>query len=123
MNLSTLWAVFGFGSLIAAAVMVTKVESAEIGTYSSRFVAVVLAVFAYYGLTTLVDDFPILVMQPVQYQFMKYAVPVVAALGLGYLGWMVQKNWKNETTRAMESGWKLTGIVVLALLGRYFLSL
>ena len=100
-----------------------SVESAELGTWASRFVAVVLAILAYYGLSSFAEDFPALVLHPVKYEFMKYAIPVVRVIGLAFLGWKVHKNWKEETKSVMESGWKLTAIVGLALLGRFLLSL
>ena len=123
MHLSIIWAVIGFGSLFAAGFFVSQVESAELGIWSSRFVALLLGILTYYGCTSLFDTFIPLPLHPVKYEFMKYAMPVVAIIGLGFLGWKVRKNWNEETTKVMKSGRRLTIIVVLALLGRFFLSL
>jgi hypothetical protein len=123
MHTSILWPILGFGSLIAAAIIVTKVESAELGTYSGRLVAVILAFLAYYGVTSLAGDFPILVMNPVRYRFMAYLMPVIAAVSATYLVWKIHKNWKTEMDSAVKSGWKIVLIVGFSICARFFLSL
>ena len=123
MSWSILWVVLGLGCLVAAGVLVTKVKSAELGEHSSRFIAVFLALSAYYGATSMVDVIPQLTLNPVTFVAAKYGVPIAGGIGLLYCGWMVKKHWKDETDSVVMSSRKLLCIVVCSLLARIFLSL
>ncbi len=121
MDWSTVANVLGFASLAAAGFTIAKVESAELGVYSSRFVAIVLAVAVYYGFISIGGIVPEL--SAVKFQFLKYLVPVLGIAGIAYCGWKVHENWPTETKSIMKSGWKLLLVVVFALLARILLSL
>ena len=119
MDWSTIANILGFASLLTAGFTIAKVESAELGVYSSRFVATLLAVAVYYGVISIGGIVPEL--PTVKFEFLKYLVPVLGVAGIAYCGWKVYENWDTETKSIMKSGWKLLLVVVFALLARILL--
>lgn len=121
MDWPTIANAFGFISLAAAGFTITKVDSAELGEYSSRLVATLLALAVYYGVVSIGGIVPEL--PTVKFEFLKYLVPALGVAGVVYCGWKVSENWAAETKSLMKSGWKLLLVVGFALLARILLSL
>ena len=121
MDWSTMANVLGFVSLAAAGFTIAKVESAELGEYSSRLVGTVIAVFVYFGIISIGGIVPEL--PAVKFEFLKYLVSVLGAAGIVYCGWKVYQNRSTEIRSLIKSGWKLLLVVGFALLARILLSL
>ena len=118
-----LWIALGVTCLYLAGRILTKVDVAKLGKYSSRFLAVFLAFLGYYGVTALSNIVPQLTLNPVRFELFKYAVPIAGAVALIYYGWKVHENWKTEINSLVQSSIQLLAIVVLAAFARFFFSL
>jgi hypothetical protein len=123
MSWAIVWTVLGFVFLIAAGFTITRVGAAQLGEFASRFIAVVLAILGYYGLTSVSDFAPQLTLNPVNIEILRYAVPIAGAAALLYYGWKVYENRKAEIDSVMKSGIRFLLVVVFAALARFFLSL
>jgi len=67
-----LWIALGVTCLYLAGRILTKVDVAKLGKYSSRFLAVFLAFLGYYGVTALSNIVPQLTLNPVRFEFFKF---------------------------------------------------
>ena len=119
--ISTVANVFGFLFLFAAIALITTVESAKLGEFASKFVATLLALSVYYGVTSfgegIVPELP-----AIKFEFLKYAVPIVGTLGLIVLAVMVIRNWSAEMDSVKKSGARMLLVAVCAVAARILLS-
>ena len=117
MTASILWALAGAVLLALAAVTIMRLQPAALGPHSTRLVAILVGLAAYYGALSLTRHIPALA-NPVRLRLLAWAVPVAAALAVLYCAWRILQNWHTELHGLVKGVLRLLLIVALAVLAR-----
>ncbi len=121
MSATVLWTALGAALLIAAAVVIVRLEGASLGPYSTRLLAIAIGLAAYYGALSWAH-YASWVFHPVRLPFMQYAVPVSAIVAALYCSWRIWQNWRTELHGLLRGAFKLVLVLALATLARLCLS-
>jgi hypothetical protein len=122
MSLSLLWTVLGYACLLAAIAAVATVDVIELGEYSGRFIATLVALVGYYGAASLFN-LHAADLHPGRARLLYYLVPAAGGLALLYCGYQIARNWHYEVRSFVRVVVKWLLIALLAAFGRFLLRL
>jgi|CXWL01.1.fsa_nt_gi hypothetical protein len=112
--------ILGFFFLVVTAISISSVESIELGEYASRFIATLLAVFAYFGLVSIGGIAPNL--PAIKFELLDYLILFFGVSGILHFGYKIYENWNTETETVMKGGGVVAFVVVFAILARFLLA-
>jgi hypothetical protein len=122
MTAPILWALAGLVLLGLSAAAIVKLDAAALGPHSTRLVAILVALAAYFGALPLARHVPALA-NPVRLRILAWLVPIAGAAAVLYCAWRVLQNWHAELHGLVRGLLKLLLIVALAVLARLCFTL
>ena len=109
------WSVLGCVLLIAAIVVIVRMQGAALGPYSTRLLGIAMVCAGYYGALGWLR-FGQTSGRLLHWRFLLYLVPAVVALGTLYCIWRVVQNWRAEVHGLVKTLLKLILVLVLGAL-------
>lgn len=122
MTLVILWALAGTVLLAIAATVIVRLEPLALGPHSTRLLAILLGLAAYFGALSLTRHVPALA-NPVRLRPLAWAVPLAGAAAVLYCAWRILQSWHSELHGLVRGLLRLLLIVALAVLARLCLTL
>ena len=119
MLVTILWTLAGVVCLLAAGFIAFRIGEANLGPFSSRLIALLFAVAAYYGATSILGES---VIPTFRSDFGIWVVPIIGGIVIFGYGWW---NWKKVMTEFQELCWSSLSfflIAVFAVVARYCFS-
>ena len=116
--MSILWPALGVVLLIVAVVLAWTAKELEVGENLARLLALLLACFGYWYVTSEINGFSFTVRLP----FFKWAVPIVLGVCIFISVVMIFANWKDESKRVIKGSWRMLAVVAFCVAARFCLS-
>jgi hypothetical protein len=113
------WTVAGIIALLAAGAIAMIVEETKLEKNSSRLVALLFAIMAYYGLAEISELWPV---PPVRHHWLQWTVPLVGAASIIAFVVFNRDELKKEALHLLRSILPFAAIAVLAVFARYCFS-
>jgi hypothetical protein len=108
------WLILGCLLLVAAIAILSYMDGAALGAYSTRLLGIGALCAGYYGLvrTLRFGQNASLVRWP----FLRYTVPILALVGALYCLWQVARNWRAEVHGLVKTVLKLVLLLICGAL-------
>lgn len=122
MGIAVLWTILGLAGVTLIAMLVLRLEPVALGPYSTRLLALTMALAAYFGVLSITHHVPALA-QPVRLRPIVWLVPLAGGTGAAVLMWRVLQNRRAELHGLGRVLLKILLVVALALLTRLCFTL
>lgn len=108
------WLILGCLLLVASIAILASMDGATLGAYSTRLLGIGAVCAGYYGLVRALrfGQKPSLL----HWQYLRYAVPILAGAGALYCLWQVVRNWRAEVHGFVKTVLKLVLLLVCGAL-------
>ncbi|MGB6483833.1 MAG: hypothetical protein WBE86_10150 [Candidatus Acidiferrales bacterium] len=116
--MSILWPALGVGCLIVAIVLAWTAKELEVGENLARLLALLLACFGYWYVTSEIHVFSF----TVHLTAFKWAVPIVLGVCVFVSVVKIFTNWKDESKRVVKGSSRMLAVVILCAVARFCLS-
>ena len=108
------WLILGCLLMVAAVVILSYMDGATLGAYSTRLLGIGALCAGYYGLVHALRFGPRTAV--LHWHWLNYAVPIAAGAGALYCLWQVGRNWRAEVHGFVKTVLKLALLLVLGAL-------
>lgn len=108
------WLILGCLLLLAAVAILSYMDAASLGAYSTRLLGIGALTAGYYGLVRSLR-FGARSAVP-HWHFLHYAVPIAASAGALYCLWQVARNWRAEVHGFVKTILKLVLLLICGAL-------
>ncbi len=108
------WLILGCLLLVAAIAILSYMEAATLGAYSTRLLGIGAVCAGYYGLVHALRFGQR--ATALRWPYLHYAVPILAGAGALYCLWQVARNWRAEVHGFVKTGLKLVLLLICGAL-------
>jgi len=108
------WLILGCLLLAAAIAILSYMEGATLGAYSTRLLGIGAVCAGYYGLVRSLRFGQRATV--LHWQFLHYALPIAAGAGALYCLWQVARNWRSEIHGFVKTVLKLVLLLICGAL-------
>ena len=110
-----IWSVIGCLLLVAATIVIARMQGAALGPYATRLLGIAVVCAGYYGAVSWLR-FGQPTSLALRWHVMLYVVPVLAGLAAIYCIWRAIQNWRTEVHGFAKTLLKLVVVLVLGAL-------
>ena len=118
----SLWTLVGLGFIALAGFCIVSINSVGLGEHTSRFLAITLALLAWFGVIS-PSGFAGITFSPVENITLRILIPLFGLFGIIYYFDLLKKNWSKEKLELEKGSKYLLGAIASTICARFFLSL
>lgn len=112
--------IIGIILILIALYIISLIEAAPIGKYTSRFLAVICAFLGYFYIIPKISRLKI---KEISTPYINWSVTSILFILVIFYIYKIYKNWQEEMKFIIKNSWKLILVIILFAFSRIFFSL